>query len=98
MRVCMSADVLLMQNFHLVRAISMCSSLLIMPRRCVGCSFEDKRVQIHLGAYFDLLASLNIRLRHIHTDGGAERVAADVLTFLHKSGVLPHTHLVTLLR
>ena len=26
-------------------------------------------------------------LRHFHSDGGAELVAADVLTFLHKSGV-----------
>ena len=41
----------------------MCSSLLIMPRRCVG---------------------------HFHSDGGAELVAAVVLTFLHKSSHSPH--------
>ena len=35
----------------------------------------------------EVLPSLNICLWHFHSDGGAELVAADVLTFLHKSGV-----------
>ena len=35
----------------------------------------------------EVLASHNIQLRHFHSDGGAELVCADVLSFLHSSGV-----------
>ena len=50
---------------------------------------ESKHILAHLTTFVDeVLPSLNIRLRHFHSDGGAELVAADVLTFLHnKSGV-----------
>ena len=42
----------------------------------------------HLTTFVNkMLPSLNIRLRHFYSDGGAKLVAADVLTFLHKSGV-----------
>ena len=49
---------------------------------------ESKFILSHLTTFVnEVLPSLNIRLRHFHSDGGAELVAADVLTFLHKSGV-----------
>ena len=49
---------------------------------------ESKYILAHLTTFVnEVLPSLNIRLRHFHSDGGAELVAADVLTFLHKSGV-----------
>ena len=49
---------------------------------------ESKHILAHLTTFVnEVLPSLNIRLRHFHSDGGAEMVAADVLIFLHKSGV-----------
>ena len=35
----------------------------------------------------ETLPSLNIRLKHFHSDGGAELIAKDILSFLHSSGV-----------
>ena len=49
---------------------------------------ESKHILAHLTTFVnEVLPSLNIHLRHFHSDGGAELVVADVLTFLHKSGV-----------
>ena len=36
----------------------------------------------------EILASHSIQLRYFYTDGGAELVSADVLSFLHSSGVI----------
>ena len=49
---------------------------------------ESKHILTHLSTIVnEVLPSLNIRLWHFHFDGGVELVAADVLTFLYKSGV-----------
>ena len=88
----MSANVLIMQNipsregyqyvfFIVDHATKMCWVYPLKTR-------ESKYILAHLTTFVnEVLPSLNIRLRHFHSDGGAELVAADVLTFLHKSGV-----------
>ena len=88
----MSADVLIMQNipsrkgyqyvfFIVDHATKMCW---VYPRK----TRESKFILSHLTTFVnEVLPSLNMRLRHFHSDGGAELVAADVLTFLHKSGI-----------
>ena len=91
-RVCMLMS-LSCRTSLLVRVTSMYSLLLIMPRRCVECILsrqESRSINIlaHPTTFVnEVLPSLNIRLRHFYSDGGAELVAAEVLTFLHKSGV-----------
>ena len=88
----MSAYVLIMQNipsregyqyvfFIIDHATKMCWVYPLKTR-------EFKCILAHLSTFVnEMLPSLNIHLWHFHSDGGAELVAADVLTFLHKSGV-----------
>ena len=88
----MSTDVLIMQNipsregyqyvfFIVDHATKMCWVYPLKTR-------ESKYILAHLSTFVnEVLSSLNIRLRHFHSDGGAELVASDVLTFLNKSGV-----------
>ena len=88
----MSADVLIMQNnpsregyqyvfFIVDHATKMCWVYPLKTR-------ESKLILAHLTTFVnEVLPSLNIRLRHFHSGCGAELVVANVLTFLHKSGV-----------
>ena len=91
MRVCLLMC-LLCRTFHLVRAIyqyvffivdhatKMCWMYPLKTR-------ESKYILAHFSTFVnEVLPSLSIHLRHFHSDGGAELVAADVLFFLHKSG------------
>ena len=60
---------------------------------------ESKHILAHLSTFVnEVLPSLNIRLWHFHSDGGAELVAADVLTFLQESGATTSHSPVTLHR
>ena len=88
----MSADVLIMQNipsregyqyvfFIVDHATKMCWVYPLKTR-------VSKYILAHLSTFVNkVLPFLLIHLRHFHSDGGAELVAADVLTFIHKSGV-----------
>ena len=96
----MSADVLIMQNipsregyqyvfFIVDHATKMCWVCPLKTR-------ESEHILAHITTFVkEVLPSLNIRFRHFHSDGGAELVAADVLTFLHKSGALLPIHPAT---
>ena len=87
-----SADVLIMQNipsregyqyvfFIVDHAMKMCWMYPLKTR-------ESKHILAHFTTFVnEVLPSLNIHLLRFYSDGGAELVAADVLTFLHKSGV-----------
>ena len=75
----------------------MFSSIWTMRRRCVECSQksgESKHILAHLTTVINMvLRYLNIRLRHFHSDGGADLVAGEILAFLYKSGVTSLIHL-----
>lgn len=88
----MSADVLIMQNipsregyayvFFIVDHGSKKSWAYPLKTR------ESKFILSHLQVFVtEILPSLNIRLKHFHSDGGAELIAAEVLSFLHSAGV-----------
>ena len=82
-----SANVLIMQNipsregyqyvfFIVDHATKMCWVYPLKTR-------ESKYILAHLSTFVnEVLPSLNSHLRHFHSGGGAELVAADVLTYL----------------
>ena len=88
----MSADVLIMQNIpsregycyvlFIVDHASKMSWVFPMVTR------EASVVITHLQTFMsDTLPSLNVSLKHFHTDGGAELIAKEVLQMLHSYGV-----------
>ena len=87
----MSADVLIMQNIPSREGYQYVFFIVDDATKICWVYSLKTRVQIHLGASYDLcyrgVAVSEYHLRYFHSDGGAELVAADVLTFLHKSGV-----------
>ena len=87
----MSADVLIMQNipsregyryvlFIVDHASKMCWVFPLKTR-------ESGPILAFLQIFIrEILPSHNIPLRHFHSDGGAELIASEVLSFLHSSG------------
>ena len=60
---------------------------------------ESKFILLHLTTFVnEVLPSLNIHLRHFHSDGGAELVVADALPFFTSQESLLPTHLETIHR
>ena len=86
-----SADVLIMQNIpscegycyvlFLIDHASKMSFVFPLTRRDSGSILAHIKVWVN-----ETLPSYSITLRHFHSDGGAELVSTDVLSFLHSSG------------
>ena len=86
-----SADVLIMQNIpsckgycyvlFLIDHASKMSFVFPLTRRDSGSILAHIKVWVN-----ETLPSYSITLRHFHSDGGAELVSTDVLSFLHFSG------------
>ena len=88
----MSADVFIMQNipsregykyvfFIVDHAVKMSWAFPLKTR-------HSAPILAHLKTFIqDILPSLNIVCQHFHSDGGADLIASEVLSFLHSSGV-----------
>jgi hypothetical protein len=88
----MSADVLIMQNIpsregyqqYVLFIVDHCSKMcwvFQLKTRDAGPILKYLETFVR-----EILPSLNIHLNHFHSDGGAELIAQDTLSFLHSSG------------
>ena len=87
----MSADVLIMQNIpsregyqYVLFIVDHCSKMCwVFPLKTRDAGPILKYLETFVQ---EILPSLNIHLKHFHSDGGAELIAQDTLSFLHSSG------------